>query len=161
MFVDVTSKRQVQRKQRSNWIKAKHKLAQDLPCNWRLRLKVPIQEAICLSGNMQTGHTAHARTINRLYLIRNIVGGILQSRENEHAFILSVFIFVFLDAYYIVFYATSLPFLFIQFFAPPPPPPNFATLGDLLVCLAVEPAIVASGCTHHAVLTREPVNIGH
>jgi hypothetical protein len=64
-------------------------------------------------------------------MIPCIVGSILQSSKREHLFILSFcFLFLFLDAYFILFYAVSLSFLFIVF-----------ALGGRLVCLLVELAM--------------------
>jgi hypothetical protein len=87
-----------------------------------------------LLGNVLTGHTRfHNTHINHLYKIPSIVGGILQSHESEHTFILSTcFLFLFLDTYYILFCAMSLSFLFIQF---------FNALSDCLVCLVVKLAV--------------------
>jgi hypothetical protein len=45
-----------------------------------------------------------------------------------------VFLFLLSDDYYILFYAISLPFLFINFL---PPSPDFSALDDRPVCLVV------------------------
>jgi hypothetical protein len=61
MFLDVTSKENNKITEQNNV------LVQDLSYNCGRRLKVPIQEAICLSGNVPTGHivdfTAHTAAI--------------------------------------------------------------------------------------------------
>jgi hypothetical protein len=73
-----------------------------------------------LFGNVLTGHTAVFTThINHLYTIPSIAGGILQSREREHIFIVSFGVSI-LYAYYILFYTVNLFFIHL-IFAPPPP----------------------------------------
>jgi hypothetical protein len=76
--------------------------------------------------------------MNHLRMIPSIVGSILQSHECENTFILSFcFTFLFLNSYYILFYAISLYFLFIKFFATP----SFSALGEHLVYLVVKLAV--------------------
>jgi hypothetical protein len=53
-------------------------------------------------------------------------------RSRIYSFFLSIFLFLFLDPFYIVLYAASVSFLFVQF---------LAALGDRLVSLVVKPAV--------------------
>jgi hypothetical protein len=76
-----------------------------------------------MKKNMSTGRNVDFTTRTSTICIRqpSTAGGILQSREREHKFIPSFCLVYFLDAYYIIFYAIALSFLFSsppQFFRP-------------------------------------------
>jgi hypothetical protein len=94
--------------------------------------------ATCLSGNI-VDFTTHTSTV----CIRDqVLLAVYYKAENanRHLFIYSFCFSLFLDTYFILFYAMYHLFLFIQFLAPPPPPPtNFAALCDRLVYLVVKP----------------------
>jgi hypothetical protein len=100
-------------------------------------LKVPIHEAICLSGNVPTGHivdfSTHKSTTCIQYQVL-LAAYYKALNANTHLFISSVFLLLFLDIYYVQFYVISL-YLFIQYLSTLP---NFATLGDHPVCLVVK-----------------------
>jgi hypothetical protein len=94
-----------------------------------------------LSGGVKTGYIVNFTThTSHLHMILSTVGSILQSLICEtHLHFLSVFLFIFFDAYYILFYVISLHFFIHYIFSAPP----FSTVGHNLVCLVVKLAVVA------------------
>jgi hypothetical protein len=90
-----------------------------------------------LSGKLTAGHIVHFTTdTSVISMLPSIVGGISESREREHIFILPFcFIFLFLDSYYILFYAISLSCIIHSVLCQVP---NFAALDDGIVRLVVK-----------------------
>jgi hypothetical protein len=105
---------QTQLQRKTTTISKQNLLAQDVSCNWRWRLKVPIHEAICWLGNVPIGHIVEFTTHTLIVCISHqlLYAAYYRPANSRTIFIPSSwFLFLFLEAYYILLYVIPLYFL--------------------------------------------------